>query len=416
MPQNGEPLIFGELESFEDGVAHGWVQPGQCGPSLVIIRLDGVPAGAAASIAGDEGSAPETTRRTFQVELDASRIALGGLLTAEQVSGTIRAKLAGHIRLAAKNADFLSLSFPENGIGPFRKCAGLRVEGWIAAKDRNPAPVLSGLIGGRVVLTSGPSAFSPDAWKAGGQLASGYNITFPLAKKAKQAIEAMLRDDVGDMEVWRGVFDASDMLHEDIRQITACGACRRGNRSPDVLKNRCEAFIREIETAQDARVNAETAGLALRLISWMRDMRDPETAFATAGRLRPPVLMRLLPGPFLETMAALICALPRGMMEPAIRQLEAAFAAAPANRIVSLLIVLARTRMTGLDDGGERIIRILHVMNYSQSALNWIWEAVSDAEAVPASAADLRQLVEFEIIARNVPFMNGYELRAARPA
>jgi hypothetical protein len=416
MPQGGEPPIFGELTSCGDGIAKGWVQPNRRGPCMVIIRLDGVPAGAAASMAKDGDGAPETTRRDFQVELDAARIARGGRLTAEYVTGTLRGPLAGRVTVAAEGAD---VGFPVLAAiktGPFKKRCGLRVTGWIAVQNRGTAPALSGMIGGRCVVKSGPSAFSTEAWKAGGQLASGYEVTFPAMENAGPVIEAALRDDEGGREIWRGVFDESDLLHEDISQIVACGACRLGNASPEYLNARSAEFIKEMETAGEAGVHFETASLALRLVSWIRDRRDVETAFAAAVRMCPPAQIRLLPGPFLETFAPLICGLPRDMLDSAMRRLDATFVSSPENRIVSLLNVLARTRLTGLDDGGERIIGILNAMNHSQSALNWIWEAVSGSDSTNESNADLRQLIEFEIIARNVPFLSGYELRAARPA
>lgn len=415
MPLDGEPLISGELESSENGVAHGWVQSGRHGPCLVIVRLDGVPAGAAASMVIDHESAPGTARSAFQVELDSSRIARGGLLTAECVAGTFRTLLAGQVTLAANGAAFTPPLSAENEADPFNKRAGLRVTGWLAAPNRCPAPVLSGMIDGRLVLQSGPSTFSPEAWRAGGQLASGYVITFPVNDGPDQTVDAVLRDDLSGREVWRGVFDASDRLHEDVRQITSRGACRLGNASQERLAARCDAFIREIETGPEARLNHEIAALALRLISWIRDTSGAESAFTAAMRLRPTTLARRLPGPFLDTLAALICALPRDTLEFVLGQLDATFASSPANRNVSLLKVLVRTRLTGLDDGGERIIRLLNSMNYSQSALNWIWEAVSHTDSAEVPVADLRQLIEFEIIARNVPFLNGYELRAAGP-
>jgi hypothetical protein len=416
MPQSGEPSIFGELISCDDGIAKGWVKPGHRGPCLVIIRLDGVPAGAAAAMAGDEDGAPDIAGRAFRVELDAERLARGGLLTAELAAGMFRRTLAGQVAVAAERENTGFPALADSQVGPFQKRCGLRVTGWIAVRDRGAAPVLSGMMAGRRVVSSGPSAFSPEAWKAGGQLASGYEFTFPAGEDAGPVIEAALLDDAGGREIWRGIFDERDRLHEDMRQITECGVCRRGNASPEFLTARCEAFIREMETEEEAGFNSETAALALRLISWIRDMRSAETAFAAAVRLRPPALMRLMPGPTLNTFASLVCSLPKVMLESAMQRLDTAFASSPANSITALLNVLAQTRLTGLDDGGERVIRILNAMNYSQSALNWIWEAVGDSGSVPASAADLRQLIEFEIIARNVPFLSGYELRASRPA
>ena len=226
MPPSSGQNYSGGLVSCEDGVAKGWLSAGRPGPCLVIVSLDGVPAGAGASRIGGAG------RQTFAVELDAARIARGGKLTAELVAGHFRAVLPGELSVAAASPDFAAAEAGGGRIGPFRKHAGLRVTGWIAVKGRGAAPELCGGIGGKRVLMSRPSVFSPEAWKAGGQLASGYEVTFPVAAGGDEVVEAALFDDAAGLTVWQGGFDSHDCLIEDIRHITETGACRFGNNSP----------------------------------------------------------------------------------------------------------------------------------------------------------------------------------------
>ena len=147
----------------------------------------------------------------------------------------------------------------------------------------------------------------------------------------------------------------------------------------------------------------------------MRVCQGAELSFAAALQLNPAQLARQMPGQFLEAAAALVCGLPSPLLDGAMAKLESAFEPMPSDRVKSFLLMLAQTRLRGLDDGGERIVRVLDAMNYSQSALNWVWEAVAASDAC-IDAAELRQLIEFEIIARNVPFSTGYALRAVGQA